>query len=230
MDMLRFRAETPKAAARLQQAGVRFAFQSGGATNLSDFFANAGKTVENGLPRDTAIRAMTLSSAELLGVGDRLGSIEKGKSANLAVVRGDLFGRDRFVSTVFVDGRPFEIKEPARTPAGGRGGAPAAGQPAVAQVGGNYSITIQVPGQAMTGTLALVQQAAVINGTMQTQLGTTPIKDGKVTPEGFSFAATVEFGGSTIEVFVKGTVSGNTISGTIESPQGVVPFTGTRNP
>jgi hypothetical protein len=65
---------------------------------------------------------------------------------------------------------------------------------------------------------------------MQSQLGTTPIKDGKVTAEGFSFSATVGFGGSTVEAFVKGSVSGNNISGTIESPQGVMPFTGTRNP
>jgi hypothetical protein len=65
---------------------------------------------------------------------------------------------------------------------------------------------------------------------MQTQLGTTPIKDGKVTADGFSFAATVEFGGSTIEIFVKGTVNGNQVTGTIDSPQGTVPFTGTRNP
>jgi imidazolonepropionase-like amidohydrolase len=230
IDLLRLRAETPKTAAKLQQAGVKFAFQSGGATSLADFFANAGKTVENGLARDAAIRAMTLSSAELLGVGDRLGSIEKGKIANLAVVRGELFGKDRFVSTVFVDGRPFEIKEPARTPQGGRGPAIGGQQPAIAQIGGNYSITINVPGQTLTGTLALVQQAAIVTGTLQTQLGTSPIKDGKATPEGFTFSASVQLGGSTVDIFVKGAVAGNNISGTAELPQGVVPFTGTRNP
>jgi len=230
IDLLRLRAETPKTAAKLQQAGVKFAFQSGGATSLADFFANAGKTVENGLARDAAIRAMTLSSAELLGVGDRLGSIEKGKIANLAVVRGELFGKDRFVSTVFVDGRPFEIKEPARTPQGGRGPAIGGQQPAIAQIGGNYSITINVPGQTLTGTLALVQQAAIVTGTLQTQLGTSPIKDGKATAEGFTFSASVQLGGSTVDIFVKGAVAGNNISGTAELPQGVVPFTGTRNP
>lgn len=240
MDLLRFRAETPKTAAKLQAAGVKFAFQSGGATTLADFFANAGKAVESGLARDAAIRSMTLGSAEILGVGDRLGSVETGKIANLTIVKGDLFGKDRVVTNVFVDGRPFEQKPPAERPqvGSGPGGPGRTGDPAAAaaataalpQVGGNYSINIDVPGQPLSGTLALTQQGAVITGSLQTQLGASPIKDGKVTAEGFSFGATVEFGGSTIEIFVKGTVSGNQVSGTIDSPQGTVPFSGTRNP
>ena len=65
---------------------------------------------------------------------------------------------------------------------------------------------------------------------MQTQLGTTNIKDGKVTADGFTFSGTVEFGGSTIEIIVKGTVTGNQLTGTVDSPQGTVGITGTRNP
>jgi hypothetical protein len=228
MELLRFRAETPKAAARLQQAGVKVAFQSGGATTLADFFSNAGKAVENGLSRDAAIRSMTLGSAEILGVSDRLGSIEKGKIANLTVVKGDLFGKDRFVSNVFVDGRPFEQKPPSERPSTGR--PPGTSPSALAQVGGNYSITIEVPGQQLTGTLALTQQAGVLTGSLQTQSGTSPLKDGKVTAEGFSFSATVDLGGSQVEIQVKGTVTGNQLKGTFDSPQGTFPFSGTRNP
>jgi hypothetical protein len=228
MDLLRFRAETPKTAARLLQAGVKFAFQSGGTTTLGDFFANAGKSVENGLSRDAAIRSMTLGSAEILGVSDRLGSIETGKVANLTVVKGDLFGKDRFVSNVFVDGRPFEQKSPAERPTPAR---PSTAAPAtLAQVGGNYAITIEVPGQQLTGTLALTQQAATLTGSLQTQSGSSPLKDGKVTAEGFSFSATVDLGGSQVEIQVKGTVTGNQIAGTIDAPQGSFPLTGTRNP
>ena len=237
MDLLRFRAETPKTAAKLQQAGVKFAFQSGGATTITDFFSNAGKAVENGLARDAAIRSMTLGSAEILGVGDRLGSVETGKIANLTVVKGDLFGTDRAITNVFVDGRPFEQKPPAERPQGRRGpggvpGATPGTTPAAAlpQVGGNYAVNIDVPGQPLSGTLALTQQGAIVSGSLQTQLGTAPVKDGKVTAEGFSFAATVEFGGSTIDIFVKGTVTGNQVTGTIDSPQGTFPFSGTRNP
>lgn len=226
MDLLRFRAETPKTAARLHQAGVKFGFQSGGATTLGDFFSNAGRSVENGLARDAAIRSMTLGSAEILGVVDQLGSIEAGKIANLTVIKGDLFGKDRVVRYVFVDGRPFEQKAPVADKPRPPGAAPVA----LPVVAGNFSITIEVPGQQLTGTLALTQQAAVVTGSLQTQLGTSPIKDGKVTAEGFSFAVTVDFGGSQVEMLFKGTVTGNEIKGTIDSPQGTLPFSGTRNP
>ena len=232
MEVLRMRAETPRGPARLAQAGVKFAFQSGGATTLADFFTNAGKAVENGLDKDAAVRAMTLGAAEILGVADRLGSIETGKIANVVLVKNDVFARDRFVSRVFVDGKMFEQKEPSRRPApngqpGGVGGGPS---PAVMVVAGNYSITIDVPGQTLTGTLALIQQGTVLSGTLSTQLGVVQIRDGKVAADGFTFSATVDYAGSQIEIAVKGAVNGNQISGTIDSPQGTVPFSGTRNP
>ena len=232
MEVLRMRAETPRGPARLAQAGVKFAFQSGGATTLADFFTNAGKAVENGLDKDAAVRAMTLGAAEILGVADRLGSIETGKIANVVLVKNDVFARDRFVSRVFVDGKMFEQKEPSRRPApngqpGGAGGGPS---PAVMVVAGNYSITIDVPGQTLTGTLALIQQGTVLSGTLSTQLGVVQIRDGKVAADGFTFSATVDYAGSQIEIAVKGAVNGNQISGTIDSPQGTVPFSGTRNP
>jgi imidazolonepropionase-like amidohydrolase len=227
LETLRFRAETPKGAAKLAQAGVRFAFQSGGLTNVGDFFANAAKTTESGLAADAAIRAMTLGAAQILGVDNRLGSLEAGKIANLTVVRGDILGKEKTVTHVFVDGRLFEQKERPRTPAATTGGV----APAIAAVGGNYSITIEIPGQPVTGTLALTQQGAALTGTMSTQMtGTAQIKDGKVTSDGFSFSATVSYGGTQMEITVAGKVAGNQISGTIDSPQGAIPFTGTKNP
>ena len=102
--------------------------------------------------------------------------------------------------------------------------------PAVANVAGTYNITIDVPGQVVSGTLVLTQQGDVINGTMTTQLGVTQIRNGRAFPDGFAFAAAVEFGGATIDIAVKATVTGNILNGTIDSPQGAVPITGTKLP
>ena len=231
MDLLRFRAETPKGPSRLAQAGVKFAFQSGGMISVGDFVANAGKAVDSGLSKDEAIRAMTLASAEILGVDDRLGSLQEGKIANLTVTKGDIFAKDKRITHVFVDGKVFEQKELPIPAAGVRGGGrPIPGEPSFMAVGGNYTITIDVPGQTLNGTLALTQQGAVLTGSMQTQLGTTAIKDGKVTADGFTFSGSVEFGGTALEIVVKGTVTGDQLTGTVDSPQGTVPLTGTRNP
>lgn len=227
MEVLRLRAETPKGPAKLAQAGVKFAFQSDGAKSIGDFFTNAGKAIENGLSKEMALRAMTLGSAEILGVDNRVGSIEAGKIANIVVVKGDLFGKDKFVTHVFVDGKYFEQKEPPKKEAVQANGATPTN---VMNVGGAYTITIDIPGQPMTATLSLVQQGAILSGSMVSQLGTTQIKDGKVTADGFSFGGSVEFGGTMIDIIVKGAVTGNQISGTIDSPQGAVPFSGTKNP
>ncbi|MDQ3181404.1 MAG: amidohydrolase family protein, partial [Acidobacteriota bacterium] len=187
LELLRLRAETPKNAARLAQAGVKFAFQSGTMKSINDFLTNASKSVENGLDKNAAIRAMTLSSAEIFGVENRLGSIEKGKIANLVVVKGDVLAKDKTLTHIFVDGKLFEQKEKPKTPPAAT---PATQPAAVATVGGNYSITIEIPGQPLSGTLSLIQEGAILTGNLQTQLGTSVIKDGKVTAEGFDFAST----------------------------------------
>lgn len=228
LETLRLRAETPKGPGRLSAAGVKFAFESDNVRSINDFFLNAGKAVEGGLNKDAAVRAMTLGSAELLGVADRLGSLDAGKIANVVVVKGDLFGKDKYVTHVFVDGKYFEQKEPPKKEAPtGKGGGGAAN---VASVSGTYAITIDIPGQPMAATWTFNQQGSTLNGTMVSQMGTTQITGGKVTADGFSFAATVPFGGSSIDIAVSGTVKGNEISGTIDSPQGAVPFYGTKNP
>ncbi len=215
LTLLRLRAETPSGAVRLQNAGVKFAFQSGAMKNIGDFLTNAGKAVESGLAKDAAIRAMTLSSAEILGVNNQLGSVEEGKIANLVVVRGDIFGKEKTITHVFVDGKLFDQKDKPKAPAS------ATAQPGTtANIGGTYSITLEIPGQPTPATLILTQQGATLSGNMQTQFGTAPIKDGKVSSDGFTFNATVEFAGQSFEITVKGAVTVNQISGTIDSSQG----------
>ena len=233
METLRLRAEAPKNAGILAAAGVKFAFQSGGMTSMADFLANAGKAVENGLAKDAAIRAMTMTPAEIFGVSDRLGSLETGKIANLIVVRGDVFGKDRQITHVFVDGAMFEQKPPER-PAGGRqGGRGGQGRDGVGQavnVGGIWKVTIHIPDQETEGTFNITQQGPQLTGTVKTPLGTADIKNGEATADGLHFEITVNVGGEVLEVTFSGKVNGNQISGTATSAQGTVPFNGTKNP
>jgi imidazolonepropionase-like amidohydrolase len=230
---LRMREAVPKAPAAMDKAGVKFTYSSGGLQNLGEFFSNAAKTADNGLSKDAAIRAMTLGAAEILGVEKQLGSIEAGKIANLAVVKGDIFGRDRFVSRVVIDGKVFEFKEQPRGPQGttrpgGMGGAPNGGAGG-ASFAGSYAITINIPGQPLPATLTINQQGNTINATMTSQLGTTAMS-GNATANGFSMSGAIEFGGASITISMQGTVTGQQISGTLDSPQGQIPFSGTRNP
>lgn len=118
-------ADAPKVPAQLAQAGISFGFTGGGVLQPADFLRNVGRTVkEGGLPHDTALRALTLGAAQIAGAGDRLGSIEQGKIANIVVMDGDVFEANTRVRAVFIDGRPIEVTAAPAAPAGrgGRGG------------------------------------------------------------------------------------------------------------
>jgi imidazolonepropionase-like amidohydrolase len=124
LRMMKFQADAPKVPAVLALANVPFAFGSGGATP-ANFVRNAGRVIkEGGLAADAVLRALTIDAARMAGAADRLGSLEKGKIANLVVTEGDLFDGGR-VRHVFIDGRPVEVVEPAAPGANtgrGRGG------------------------------------------------------------------------------------------------------------
>jgi hypothetical protein len=113
---LRFRDRAPGTPAALAKAGVKFAFYSDGLAEPKDIFKSVKKATDAGLSRDAALRAFTLDAADILGLGDRMGSIAPGKIANLVVTDGDIFGEKSKVKHVFVDGNWFEIHEEAAPP------------------------------------------------------------------------------------------------------------------
>jgi imidazolonepropionase-like amidohydrolase len=227
LETLRFRAETLKCAGRLEKAGVRFAFQSGGIQNYSDIWTNLNKAIENGLSKEAAIKSLTITAAQILGVDNRLGSIEKGKIANLVISKGDLFSKERNITHVIIDGKLFEIKQPQSIQQQS-GSQP---KPSEQNVSGTWAITIEAPGQTVPGTLVLTQEGTNLTGSFQTALtGSSTIKSGRITGEGFSFSLDITLAEATFSVTVTGKVSGNQISGTIQTPQGTFSFSGTKNP
>ncbi|MCW5940608.1 MAG: amidohydrolase family protein [Fimbriimonadaceae bacterium] len=103
--------EQARGAETLAKAGVAFAFSSEGDA-LSDFLGNVRALVKRGLPKPTALRALTLGAAEILGIADRTGSVEVGKRANLVLMSGDFDNEKSEVRKVWIDGRSlYEAKE-----------------------------------------------------------------------------------------------------------------------
>src|ERR1017187_1115801 len=122
MRTLDTRDRAALAPAVLQKAGVKFAFYSDGLDAARDLQRAIKKALDNGLSREDALRALTLSPAEIYGVANRLGSIEAGKIANLVVTRGDIFDDRTKVEMTLVDGRKY-VPAPDVPPTGGRGAA-----------------------------------------------------------------------------------------------------------
>jgi imidazolonepropionase-like amidohydrolase len=109
-------------AAALARAGVRFAFSSGGTTPAT-YIANVKKAIAAGLPKQTALEALTIRAAEATGTERQLGSVEAGKIANLLVYDGDAMADNARLRHVFVDGQRYEVMPaPAGGGRGGRGG------------------------------------------------------------------------------------------------------------
>jgi imidazolonepropionase-like amidohydrolase len=76
-------------AAMLHRAGVKFAFQTMDSAEARDLPYQAGESAAFGLPKEEALKAVTIYPAEIFGVADQIGSIEVGKLANLLVTDGD---------------------------------------------------------------------------------------------------------------------------------------------
>ena len=97
---------------RLRAAGVRFAIVSDDADTSRNLPYEAAMAHAYGLPAAEAVRAITLSPAEILGVADSLGSIDPGKAATLVVATGDVLDHRTEVTHVFIDGvaQPLETR------------------------------------------------------------------------------------------------------------------------
>lgn len=108
LKTLELRANAPSTPAALAKAGVPFALFT-----ASDGMRGVRRAIQAGLTPDQALRAMTLTPAEIFGVADRIGSIDKGKIANLVVTKSDLFGEKPEIQYVFVDGVRYEPPPPA---------------------------------------------------------------------------------------------------------------------
>jgi imidazolonepropionase-like amidohydrolase len=227
---LRQRAEAPKGAAKLAQAGVRFAFTSG-SLRPQDFIANVQKAVENGLSKDEALRALTINAAEILGAADQLGTIEVGKIANLVVTSGDLLSKDAKVRHVFIDGNEIELKKPEAAPMRGGMGGGRPGPPTAAAVDptGTWSLVVQTPQEEINAQLTLAKEGDQITGTLSSHMGNVAIKNGRVTGNQIRLTASIDTGGQSVEAVLTGTIEGDSIRGAIAlGAMGSFDFTGTR--
>lgn len=97
-------------AAKLQAAGVRFCISTGDSgAHVRDLPFHAGMAAAYGLPRTEALKAVTLYPAQILGVADRVGSVEQGKIANLVVTDGDILEARTHVRHLFIAGRQIPL-------------------------------------------------------------------------------------------------------------------------
>ena len=215
---LRLRDRAPSTPAAFVKSGVKFAFYSGAITNPKDLLKAVKRSIDAGLAPDAALRALTLSPAEIYGVADRLGSIEKGKIANLVITDGDLFNEKTKIKTVFVDGRRFEVREPEKPK-----------DPPKGDITGKWKLSFTSPEGPEESTADLVMASdGTITGTLTSKRGTASILSGYLSADKFNFVINISIGPSFADVRFNGTFDGTSLKGTINVQDISIDFTGVR--
>jgi imidazolonepropionase-like amidohydrolase len=219
LRVLRFRDLAPSAPAALEKAGVRFAFYSDGIAAPQELLKNVRLAIDAGLSKEAALRAFTLSAAEIYGVADRLGSVEPGKVADLVVTDGDLFEEKTKVKMVFVDGRKYESREPGRPT-----------EPPALNLTGIWklSVTTQQGNQESTAELNMAEDGT-LSGTVTGPRGTASLTGGWVSGTQFHFTLSLSMGPRTVEASYTGTVEGERLTGAARFGRVSSDFTGTRS-
>ena len=95
-------------AGRLYEVGIKLCFRSDTASNSRNAPFEAAMAVAYGLPEKEALRGVTLTSAEILGAADKLGSLTVGKQANLLITDGSPLQQTTQIKGILIQGQPFQ--------------------------------------------------------------------------------------------------------------------------
>ncbi|MBC7365002.1 MAG: amidohydrolase family protein, partial [Candidatus Aminicenantes bacterium] len=93
----------------LNQAGVKIAFSSSSSSAAKDLPYHAAKAAAFGLDRKEALKAVTIYPAEIFGLDKDMGSLEKGKLANIVLARGDILELGTTIEKVFIEGQETDL-------------------------------------------------------------------------------------------------------------------------
>lgn len=215
---LQFRDRAPSSPGALAKAGVKFAFYSGGINTPKDILKAAKKSIDAGLAPDAALRALTLSPAEIFGVADRLGSIENGKIANLVVTDGDLFEEKTKIKMIFVDGRKYEPHEPEKPKDAPKG-----------DMTGKWKLSYTTPEGAEESVADLtMEKDGTLSGTTSSKRGTASLISGYLSGEKFSFTINIPLEQGPTDVVFSGVFDGTSLKGSISVMGYNIDFTGVK--
>jgi imidazolonepropionase-like amidohydrolase len=99
-------------AAKLHKAGVKIAISGGSGSLYTDRLPyEAGVAVAFGLPEEEAVKAVTINAAEMMGLADRLGSLEPGKQATLLITTGTPIDMTSNIEQAYIQGRMLDMND-----------------------------------------------------------------------------------------------------------------------
>lgn len=221
LRVIRDRQLAPTTPAVLAKNGVQFALVSNPG-KAGDFIPGIRKAMENGLSADDALRATTLTPARIFGVDRQLGSLERGKIANVVIVDRPIFAKDAKVTRVFIDGRELRLPAPDEKKD--------TATPATA-IDGTWSLTVRAPQGNVSIQVTLRTETGRVSGTFSGDRGSGDIRGGSFdgTTFDFTISANAQNEAEASDWLFSGTVSGSTMSGTVTTTIGNFEFSGSKS-
>ncbi len=211
-------------AAHFQNAGVPFGFSTMSAKS-KDIQANLRRMIAAGLSEDAALAALTTAPAQLLGLSDRLGTIDNGKMANLVISDKPYFNEKAKVRFVFVDGMLYtvEIKESKKSDGGTK-----------AIASGTWSYAAETSQGTNSGKVVIKDENGSYSGTITSSFSPDkerPLATISLDGNNLTFSYAIDAGGNKVNVEVTVTIDGDTFEGTMTAGQfGSFPIKATKDP
>ncbi len=97
----------PSNPARLHDAGIRIALTTHGLKKKDGFTSQLHKAIKDGLTEEAALQALTRTPAQLIGIYDQVGSLEKGKRANFLITSGNIFDNETKILHNWINGKAY---------------------------------------------------------------------------------------------------------------------------
>jgi imidazolonepropionase-like amidohydrolase len=219
LRVIRDRQLAPTTPSVLAKNGILFALVTGGG-KTSDFIPGIRKAIDNGLTVEEALRAVTISPARILGIDRQLGSLEKGKIANVVITDKPIFDKEAKVKRVFVDGResklPTEEERARRTEA-------------ASPVEGTWNLTVKTPQGDVNITAILHLEGGHLTGTFSGDRGSGDIRNGSIDGSTVEFTISVRTQAESGDWVFHGTLRDSTMDGTVSTPLGTLQFSGSKS-
>lgn len=209
-------------AAEFEKAGLPFSFS---ALNVKpqDIPKNIRRMVKEGLSEKAALEALTTNPATLLGVSSSMGTIEKGKVANIVVTEKNFFDEKSKIKYVFVDGKMFEIIAPKSDKKGNE-------EAGKGPLSGIWSFTVEMGAQSQKGTMTISgkPEKYTISLTSDDKPDESESAyDIKVQDKIVTFSLSTDADGSSITLDFELNFEGNTFSGEVSANEmGTFPVKG----
>jgi imidazolonepropionase-like amidohydrolase len=220
LRIIRFRQEAPSTPATLAKSGVTFALVSG-AGKTGDFLPGIRKAIANGLSADDALRATTLAPARIFGFDRQLGTLDRGKIANIVVSDKPLFDDKAKVTHVFVDGRELRLPSDDKK----------AAESAPSPIDGTWNVTVRATQGSVAIAVTLRAEDGQLTGTYAGDRGSGEIRGGTFDGTTFEFtiSANAQTAAETSDWVFHGTLSADTMQGNVTTTLGTFEFSGSRS-